>query len=266
MTKGRLKGYMKRLFHITSQKFFLLRILGEINNHQIWLLRTRENTEHQDPKLLICSGFHGEEKAGPLAILKWLEECRDSILEKVDLSFIPIVNPTGFNRGIRYNSWGEKTNCGFCYDSKNRDKPSKEGQILINNIELLKNLAKDGFLSLHEDIISREFYIYGFSKSGKPNSLIYKIRDKEMEFFKPISNNVKINEEGDTETYAKDGIVMNLHDGSFEDWLFHLGVPVSIVTETPGKARISKRIECGVALINEFIELAKRRKDGGKNL
>jgi hypothetical protein len=243
---------MKDFLHIVERKSLWLKVLGEINNHQIWLLRTRETNEHTDANILIASGFHGEEKAGPLGVLKWLEDCDTEIFKKVDLTFLPVVNPIGFNRGIRYNTWGEKNNCGFCHKI---DKPSKEGKILLKNIKDLTRFAKDGFLSLHEDVTEKNFYVYSYEDVNEPSRMAYELRDLEAKFFKPIKDGVKVNEETDPDAYAKDGIVHKLCDGSFEDSLMHKGIR-AMVTETPGKCRISRRIEATKAIIDKFIELS----------
>jgi len=255
MSRSLIKKYMKQLLRVVNHKELWLKVLGEVNNHQIWLVRCRETSEHKDPKFLITAGFHGEEKAGPLAILRWLEECDGKIFEKVDISFIPVVNPIGFNRGIRYNTWGERTNCGFCHTRRSKDKPSHEGEILIRNIDLLRKLASDGFLSLHEDITTDKFYIYIYTFRKSWEVFAGGMRSEEAKFFKQALDGEKVNEEGDPDAVVHKGVVYNLHDGSFEDWMLHLKVPYSVVTETPGKKRISKRVEAGVALINKFISL-----------
>jgi hypothetical protein len=247
---------MKDLLRISNHRGLWLKVLGEVGRHQIWFLRSKETLNSGNRKLLIAAGFHGEERAGPLAILKWLEECDGKIFEKMDLSFLPVTNPIGFNRGIRYNTWNEKTNGGFYHTKRNKDKPSHEGEILIRNIDLLKESAADGFLSLHEDTTSDEFYIYIYSHRKSWRALAEEMRNEEAKFFNQPLDGVHVNEEGDPHVLAHDGLVHNLHDGSFEDWLMHLGVPYAVVTDTPGKTRIiSKRVEAGVALINKFIEL-----------
>jgi hypothetical protein len=54
---------------------------------------------------------------------------------------------------------------------------------------------------------------------------------------------------------CRDGIVYRHCDGSLEDWMFHLGVPRVIVTETPGTYALERRIKGHVAAINTFIDM-----------
>jgi len=255
-----IRRYVKKMFSISASRRFWLCVLGEVETkgdvHQIWLLRTRNSVDHEDPKMLIVSAFHGEEKAGPYSILKWMKNCDQNILKKVDLSFIPIVNPIGFKRNTRYNTLGEKTNCGFCHP-ENKESPSREGQILINNIDLLRPLAEDGFLSLHEDISAKEFYLYTFDESKKSGEFTIGMRESLQKFFPKALDGVRVIVDTGVGPFVKDGIINHhkLHDGSFEDWLHHLGVPRIVVTETPGTYQLRRRINAGVYAINKFINL-----------
>jgi len=251
-----IRKYTKQLFKVAAEKRFWLCILGEVDGEQIWLVRTRPNTNHKDPKFLVAAGFHGEEKAGPFAALKWLKSCDVKLLKKYDISFIPIVNPIGFRKNTRYNTYGERTNCGFCHP-ESKDVPSREGRILINNIDLLRPLANDGFLSMHEDVTTNQYYLYSFEDAEQPSDFTFKMRDELGQHFPrmlfgPVDTDASEKGAGPK---VEEGIVFNLCDGSFEDWLFHLGVPRCVVTETPGKYDLRRRVRANVSAINKFIKL-----------
>jgi hypothetical protein len=211
------------------------------------------------PNLLISGGFHGEEIAGPWAILKFLETAFTDLLDKANLTFLPCVNPIGFNRGTRYARAGERTNAGFCHEEETGDKLSTEGQILMENIDFLIKSASGGFLSLHEDDTVDKFYIYSFEHTLKPGRFTIAMRDEEAKYFEVLPDGIEVNEEGDPESIVEQGIVYRLCDGSFEDMLFHRGVSRTLVIETPAKSiALEKRVEVGVALIMKFINLSKR--------
>jgi hypothetical protein len=246
------------MLKISAEKRFWLCVLGEVDQKQIWLVRTRSTLEHNDLKLLIAGGFHGEEKAGPYAILKFMENCENNLLQKVDLSFIPIVNPWGFAKNTRYGPSGEKTNCGFCHPER-KMKPSREGQILMNNIDLLRPLADDGFLSLHEDTTEKNYYLYTFEKRKTPGPFTLGIKEELGKFFRKALDGEHAEIDASDGSHIgpvfKDGLIFRHCDGSFEDWLFHLGVPRAVVTETPGKYRLKRRVDAGVSVISKFVEL-----------
>jgi len=235
-----------------------MRVLGEIDGHQIWFLRTKDTQSHNYPRLLIVGGFHGEEQAGPLGILSWLETFDPNLYTKVNLSFVPIVNPVGFSKCQRYNDEGEKSNCGFCHPESG-DRPSKEGIILLKNFPLLRSSAKHGFLSLHEDVTTTKTYIYSFERTPELSDFTLQMRDVLTQYFPELLDDeyVVTDAKGKERGFAKDGIVWKLCDGSFEDYLFHEGTLRCFVTETPGKnIPIKKRVLASQAIIEEFIKLS----------
>lgn len=256
-----IRTFQKQLLKLATEKRLWFLPLGGIEDEQMWLVRSRGSADHSDPKLLIVAGFHGEEKAGPYAILEWLDNCDSEFFKKVDLSFIPIVNPVGFKKDHRYSN-GAKSNGGFGQPPVG-EKPSREGQILINNIDILFPLAKDGFLSLHEDKQETGYYVYTFEKHKKPTKFSRGMRDSLGGFFSTQFSGVSDTDSA-VATVVRDGICFNFPDGSFENWLFTLGVPRCVVTETPqkggkihrGQYSLQNRVNASKTAIDKFIELS----------
>jgi hypothetical protein len=76
------------------------------------------------PILLITSGFHGDEIAGPLTILNKLEDIVKMGEEKnVGLIIFPSINPSGFDLRQRYNIMAKETPRK---NNKNKKLPAKE--------------------------------------------------------------------------------------------------------------------------------------------
>lgn len=249
-------GLYKKLYRIAAEKKLWLRVLGEVDRYPIWYIRNQDGYTNR-PRLLIVAGFHGEEIAGPLALIRWLEVFDVNLYKKVNLSFIPLINPVGFNKNQRYNDQNEKNNCGFCHPESG-DRPSQEGIILLKNSQLLKSSSKHGFLSLHEDILAKKFYLYTFEREAEPTAFTYALRDVLGSFFKESldGETVTTDAHGGDGVLVKDGIVYKLCDGSLEDWLFHEGAIRAVVTETPGKYPLKIRVDANMALITKFIELS----------
>src|SRR4051812_33334486 len=64
--------------------------------------------------LIISSGFHGNETAGPLTLLEHLPAIVTYARERdVGLRIYPCLNPSGFTDGTRYNRSGEAPNNDF---------------------------------------------------------------------------------------------------------------------------------------------------------
>jgi hypothetical protein len=250
------RGFYSGIFDLVSEKRFWMTILGKSDDYPIWMIRTRINRSHNDPKLLVVSGFHGEEVAGPFAVLQWLQTCSLKMLKDYDITFIPLVNPGAFATGKRKNSLGQVPNTGFCHHETEGNVRSVEGQVLADNIDLIKPMAKDGYLSLHEDVDETKFYLYSFGEDPEPNKLALEIKDTLGKHFKACvdGDEVEVDSERHKKILVEKGMVYNFCDGSFDDWMFHLGVPYVIVSETPGKAALARRINAGVAVIDKFIE------------
>jgi hypothetical protein len=205
----------------------------------------------------MVAGMHGEEIAGPLSIIKWLEEFDPQLFYSFNLSFIPIINPVAYQLGRRYNLKNEKSNCGFYNTKASGDKPSEEGIILLKNLPLLKACSRDGFLSLHEDITSSKYYVYTFERTDAPGRFTNEMRNTLAGFFTdPLDNElVTVDALGGHGVMVNNGIVYKLEDGSLEHWLFTEGTVRVAVTETPGKFKLNERVKASMALIGKFIEL-----------
>jgi len=261
-----IRSFQRQMFKIAAEKHLWLTILGEIEDEPMWLIRSRENRDHNDPKFLILSGFHGEEKAGPYSILEWLTNCDPILFKKIDLSFIPIVNSIGFKKGCRYSIPGEKNNQGFCHPESG-EKRSREGDILYNNIDLLLLLAKDGYLSLHEDVLVKEYYLYTFEKRRRAALTSGLLNTLGKHFNKPLDGTTTAGMTAEQISASHEVGVMvtkgwvnhrKLHDGSLEDFFYHENIPRIAVSETPGLFTLKRRVNAGKEVIDKFIELSLR--------
>lgn len=256
-------AYDVSLTNFCKEKKFYPQVIGKIPDpikkmeYPVWLVHTNMELYNQDPKALIVSGFHGEEVAGPWGVLRWIAECKPEQLKGINLSFIPIVNPWGFHNNSRPGPTGKPTNAGFYMPGEG---PSPEGKILKDNITLIRPLADAGYLSLHEDSTSKEYYIYTFEPTELPGKFSMEMKaELGKHFLKPYNGIAYV----DTTIPGQgppcdDGLIWKFFDGSFDDWMFQLGVPRVAVTETPGAYVLQDRIEANMALINKFIDLVKR--------
>jgi hypothetical protein len=129
-------------------------------------------------------------------------------------------------------------------------------------MDLLLPLAKNGYLSLHEDVKVKEYYIYTFER--KPGTITRAmLKALGNHFPKALTGQttdgltpeevIKYNE---IEVPVTDGWVNHkrLHDGSLEDFMFHANVPRVVVTETPGTYILKRRVAAGVEVINTYVD------------
>jgi predicted deacylase len=240
------ENFYDDLLGISGKLGFIQVLLGYTGEKPIYLLTRRGDIGSAN--ILVAAGFHGEEKAGPYGILKFLHTIHPSKLSAVNLSILPLVNPMGFDEGDRMNAQGKNVDRGFCHLTVESQKTTSEGELLMINFSKLLKLAKNGFFSLHEDIRTEKFYTYTFNDSSSPNEVPKAIViDKKYFDIHPNGEFMGLD--------VKDGVITNYHDGSFEDLLFHKGVKVSVVTETPGKADFDQRVSANSAIIKFIVNL-----------
>lgn len=231
--------YESRLLSAASRLGLKKHILGNVFGYNLYLL---ESPIVGNNGILFAAGFHGEEPAGVLGVLAFLEEMnRNSLSEEVPISFLPLVNPSGFVDGCRYNLKGESPNSGFIHGD---DEPSVEGVILLKNLELLKSLSGWAFVSLHEDADSEKSYAYTFEdKIGTFSTNI--LRTLECHFG-------LVDDSYLTDLPLKNGLIHNFCDGSFEDLMFHSGIPRTACTKTPGRLPLDRRVAANSDLIHSI--------------
>jgi hypothetical protein len=240
--------FIQRLHQLTFERPFSPQKLGEIKGNPIFLLTPI--TLNKGPNLLIAAGFHGDEPAGCWGVLRFLEAVPQSFAYNANLSFLPLVNPTGFRSCKRTNDWGEDPNRGFCHTNAVESELSREGLILMNHLDLLKSLARDGFLSLHEDVELKQFYIYTFENTDTPGPFSETLRAEEAKFFEPYPDGILDGGQ------VRNGVIFRHCDGSLEDFLFHEGVNRTACTETPGLSDINRRVEANMHIITAIVTFA----------
>ncbi|MGB8951511.1 MAG: M14 family metallocarboxypeptidase [Candidatus Aminicenantales bacterium] len=229
-----------KLLAISAIHNLRVKELGRIQEKPILLISPQMLTIY--PKVLIAAGFHGDEPAGSWAILRFLEGLKE-YPKYYNLSFLPLVNPTGFEHISRTNYLGQDPNRGYYHTESGKPETSEEGLVLLGQLSKIKYLAQDIFISLHEDNEFARFYIYTFETSDEPDLFSRMLHSAEHQFFEPHPDGPL---EGST---VKDGIIFKFCDGSFEDLLFHNGVPMTACIETPGKFAIEKRINTNYFII-----------------
>lgn len=114
----------------------------------IWFIK--RVVENKRKRVYISAGIHGDEPAGPLAVLRLLSE--GGIPHDIELVIFPCLNPTGFKTNTRENCEGIDLNRDYyrCV--------SKEIRAHIGWLESSGEF--DLALCLHEDWEAHGFYLY----------------------------------------------------------------------------------------------------------
>ena len=236
--------YRERLLAVASRRGLRVEDLGPPGHLPLMLLANGPVTATM-PRILIGSGFHGEESAGPWGVLAFLESVEDSLLAGVGLTVLPLVNVSGFREGRRFNDLGENPNRGYL---PGNEAPSREGRVLLSHGNRLREAASDGLLACHEDILLSHCYVYGMERSNTPGEFSRGLLRANASYF-------EVHADGEVDGCpVRDGIVFNHQDTSFESWLLLEGTRHAACVETPGQQPIGRRIAAQAAMMRFFVE------------
>jgi predicted deacylase len=111
-------------------------------------------------RVYLSAGIHGDEPAGPLAMLRLLEE--NQWPEDASLWVCPCLNPDGFALNRRENKEGIDLNRDY--------RHGQSGEVRAHLDWLARQPDFDQALCLHEDWESRGFYLYELNPERLPPS------------------------------------------------------------------------------------------------
>jgi hypothetical protein len=126
-----------------------------------WLALHRAPVAHDSQpaiRIYISAGIHGDEPAGPLAVLKLIQE--NQWPKNAEIFLLPCLNPIGFGLNRRENLGGIDLNRDY--------RDSKTAEALAHIAWLERQPAFDLFLCLHEDWESHGFYLYEQNPERRP--------------------------------------------------------------------------------------------------
>lgn len=193
------------------------------------------------PQIYLSSGIHGDEPAGPLAMLRLLEMAWP---EQVGLWLAPCLNPGGFELNSRENEVGIDLN---------RDYRSPKTDLVRAHVEWLNARPRfDLTLLLHEDWESHGFYLYELNPKKLPS--LARVMLEAAKEFCPLDLSPVI--EGRA---AQNGVVSASPDlFTRPDWpeafyLIHHKTDLSYTLEAPSDFRIEVRVQALVAAVQAAV-------------
>ncbi len=227
---------------------------GEIDGYP--LLAFQRYDEPEAPHLYLSAGIHGDEPAGPSALVPLLES--PEILQGLNLTICPILNPTGLAAGSRENANGVDLNREF------RNPKAAEIKALAAFIQDLPSI--DFSIALHEDWEAKGFYLYYLNEEAD-----YPIARRIIE---------KVGQIGPIETAtiidereAQGGIIkppQPFKPEEREQWpeaffLYSQNKHDHLTLETPSSLKLEERVPLLVAAVSEAVlcirDPAAKRKD-----
>jgi murein peptide amidase A len=131
-----------------------------LNSEEVCLHAYRRVGANARKRLYISAGIHGDEPAGPLAVLELLRQ--NQWPDALEVLICPCLNPTGFSLNSRESARGLDLNREYL-------QPSAP-EILAHIAWLDRQPRFDATLCLHEDWESHGFYVY---EVGLANQLTF---------------------------------------------------------------------------------------------
>lgn len=217
--------------------------------------------------LVVTSGFHGEEPAGPLTLLESLPALVDYARSRdVGLRVYPCINPSGFEEGTRYNRSGEKPNNDFLrYEVapgvwKGELAPGetflrwtlfdggpKETRAVRAELDALP--VPDAALDIHQDRYLHGAFTYAYV-FGPPEAFAPFVAASEAHA--KVVRDAQVDEHNKTDALG----LIEYNDGSVTDYYFRRGVRFAAALETTTHTPLDACHAVNLIWLRGFVDLA----------
>lgn len=148
-------AYLETMESAAAAAGFRVERLGEIAGQR--MVAGTKRTRGPRPRIYLSAGIHGDEPAGPLALLALMQ--RGFFDTRAVWLICPLLNPVGFTKRTRENAEGIDLNRDY------RALKSAEIQAHIRWLKAQPNF--DLSLCVHEDWESKGYYLYELNPTGR---------------------------------------------------------------------------------------------------
>jgi protein MpaA len=130
-----------------------------LRTEALCLVGYSRSTSNPHARLYISAGIHGDEPAGPMAVLELLRQ--NQWPDGIEVWLCPCLNPTGFCLNTRENAQGLDLNRQYLH---------REAEEIQAHIQWLEQQPRfDVTLCLHEDWEAHGFYVYELNLGNEPS-------------------------------------------------------------------------------------------------
>lgn len=243
----RVQELLDRLHLAARRAGFQSAILARVGEYEIPVFtRAAEAEDETAPHLYISGGVHGDEPAGPLAILDLLKNKR--FPSNFHITLVPVVNPTGLERGTRENAEGIDLNRDYGSNAHSAETRAHRSWLVGRRFDLA--------LCLHEDFEATGAYLYELKPVDQP-STARRLLDA-MEPFVGIDPATEIDGMPVTEGLMQPPLARAAEMANTLPEALHLRThhcDWTYTLETPSSANIVQRIGAQVAAIRAAMRL-----------
>ena len=192
------------------------------------------------PHVYLSAGIHGDEPAGPLALLELVHD--GFFGDEVSWSICPFLNPSGFAANRRENAHGIDLNRDYWVQ--------RSAEVAAHAQWLKGGRMPDLFISLHEDWETTGFYFYEINTGSDDPERMLRILEAVNPWF-----SAEPGQEIDGHEIREPGWIYHAAEPDLpEGWpeaiyLAKLGCPLSFTFETPSRAELSHRVAAHAAAV-----------------
>ncbi len=225
--------------------------LLKIEEDEIALWRKPANSSSAPKRIFVSAGMHGDEPAGPLALLSLLES--KSFSTAFEWIILPALNPSGLRLGTRENR---------DHIDLNRDFLRLESQEIQAFTDWWRRDLPQGctlHLSLHEDWEYSGFYFYAINSSATPC------------FARPLqarlAQQIPLQVEGPVDEHPLDAPGLIIHCCEADEpegwpeaiWITKNHSALSYTFEAPSSRPLEERVSGLATCVKEATRLANER-------
>jgi protein MpaA len=221
---------------------FRIESFGEIAGLPLYALTHR--TRGPRPRVYLSAGIHGDEPAGPLALLELME--RGAFDDRAVWFICPLLNPVGFTNRTRENADGIDLNRDY------KALRSLEIQAHARWLQAQPNF--DAALCLHEDWEATGYYLYELNPDQRRRGLAREILTSVMNVC-PIEPATQI----DGRPVAERGILRPVDDPQLRElwpesiYLRAHHTPLGYTLEAPSSFPITQRVAAHCAAVEAVL-------------
>jgi hypothetical protein len=228
-----------KLVSVCGRRDFTLFTIGRIDSLDVYGVVINPKASKT---ICYTAGIHGNEIAGPFAVLNFLDEV--IVPRNTKVLAIPLLNPHGFVQGTRLAG---RVNLNRQFNKS--DPPKREAGFLQ---KVMEQHSVQFLHSIHEDCGADGFYLY--YQSQKIKQKCKKILEVAKEHIKIDTRSViygdKVESPGLIFVDEKSAKIAK-NAKSFEGWMFERGTDY-ICTEGPMNISAKKRVRC-IATVMRFV-------------
>ena len=241
---------LRRWKRVARQAGWAVEVLAEEGGHPLLALSS-QGIKDQRASLYLSAGIHGDDPAGVVGLLEWVEE-NVAALGDWNLVIFPCLNPWGLAQNSRLDARGRDLNRSF---GETQGTPIRQWR------EFMQGRRFDVAAMLHEDYDAHGVYLYELTQHGWQDGerLLARVdpvipRHHGRADGQALKNGIKRRTRGIARIAETiDGVAEAIH-------LYLEHARVSLTFETPSEFSLFLRVEAQKRFLSGVVEMVRKER------